>query len=83
MKSTVSVINGDELSRGVLASETHNTYYTDQKDRIEMFTEGDTIVFRKCALPCAICNETKDTKYYKGKLICQDCIDVIKEIAGR
>jgi transcriptional pleiotropic regulator of transition state genes len=83
MKSTVSVIKSDELNRGVLASETHNTFYTDQKDRIEMFTEGNTIVFRKCAPPCAICNAAKDTTHYKGKLICQDCIDVIKEIAGR
>jgi len=68
---------------GELASETLKVNDNEQKGGVEIFAEGDTINLRKFASRCVFCNTAKSTKEYKGKLICQDCIDVIKEIAGQ
>jgi len=78
MKATVNVRKIDAL-----ASETVKVYNDAQKDGFELITKGDAIIIRKCTQTCAVCNATRNTKQYSGKLICQDCIDVIKEIAGR
>ncbi|MDK9712286.1 AbrB family transcriptional regulator [Acidaminobacter sp.] len=77
MKATANVRIIDEL-----ASETFKVYDNERKDGVEIFTEGDTINLRKFVSRCVICNAAMSTKEYKGKLMCQDCIDVIKEIAA-
>ena len=66
-----------------IASETLKVYDTARKDGFELINEGDAIIIRKCTQACALCSATRKTKNYSGKLICQDCIYVIKEIAGQ
>ncbi|SCZ80370.1 hypothetical protein SAMN03080599_02227 [Acidaminobacter hydrogenoformans DSM 2784] len=64
-------------------SETLKVYDNERKDGVELIPEGDTIIIRRFTQTCALCNATRDIKPFSGKLICQDCIDVIKEIAGQ
>jgi len=78
MKTTGNVRKIDEP-----ISETLKVYDTAQKDGFELIPEGDTIIIRRCTQTCTLCNATRNTKHFNGKLICQDCIDVIKEIAGQ
>ena len=78
MKATANVRKIDEL-----ASETLKVYNTAQKDGFKILNEGDAIIIQRCTQTCAVCNAARNTKHFSGKLICQDCIDVIKEIAGQ
>lgn len=78
MISTANVRKIDEL-----ANETLKVYNDAQKDGFELITKGDTIIIQRCTQTCAVCNAARNTKHYSGKLICQECIDVIKEIAGQ
>lgn len=78
MKSTSNVRIIDEP-----ISENLKVYDNERKDGFELITRGDTIIIQRCNSRCALCNATRNTKHYSGKLICQDCIDVIKEITGQ
>lgn len=83
MKSTGSVRKVEDFRCSIIPDEIRKVYDYEQKDGIEIFSEGDTIIPRKYDPSCAICNAVKNTKAYKWKLICRDCIEVIKDIAGR
>ena len=48
------------------------------KDALEIYTDGEGIIFKKYEPACIFCGEAKNTKNYKGKIMCQHCIDEIK-----
>lgn len=77
MKSISNIRKIEEI-----ASETLKVYDNERKGGVEIFNEGITINLRKFAPRCVFCNASKSTKEYKGKLICQDCIEEIQEIKG-
>lgn len=77
MKSTGIVRRLDPLGRVVVPKELRNMLYLDAKDPVEVFTENDTIILRKYEPQCVLCGQMKDTKNFKGKLICASCIEVI------
>ena len=79
MKSTGIVRRVDELGRVVLPIELRRIFEINEKDALEIFTEGDTIVLKKYAPHCTLCDNVKNTIHIKGKLICQDCIKYIRE----
>lgn len=74
MKSTGIVRKVDELGRIVLPIELRRTLGIEEKDRIEIFVEGDSVVLRKYQPTCIFCENTKDLIPYKGKSICPDCV---------
>jgi hypothetical protein len=78
MKATANVRKIDEL-----ASETLKVYDTAQRMDLNLSTREIRLSYEGALTACALCNATRNTKHYKGKMICQDCIDVIKEIAGQ
>jgi transcriptional pleiotropic regulator of transition state genes len=82
MRSTGIVRKVDELGRVVLPIEVRRVYDVKEKDGLEIFTEGETIILKKYAPHCCFCETVRNTTNFKGKLICTDCIEVIKE-AGR
>ncbi|MBM7561485.1 AbrB/MazE/SpoVT family DNA-binding domain-containing protein [Fusibacter tunisiensis] len=79
MKSTGIVRKLDELGRIVIPIEVRRVLNIDVKDSLEIYTESDTIIFKKHTPHCFICGSSKNTIIFKGKLICRDCINVIKE----
>ncbi len=79
MKSTGVVRKVDELGRIVLPIEIRKVLDIKQKDAIEIFTDGDTIVLRKYEPACVFCNNTDDVIYFNGKRICAACIKSLKE----
>ena len=79
MKSTVIVRKVDELGRIVLPIELRRTLGIEEKDRIEIFVDGESIILRKYQPACIFCDNAKDIINYKGKNICPDCIRAMNE----
>lgn len=79
MKSTGIVRKVDELGRIVLPIELRRTLGIEEKDRIEIFVDGESIILRKYQPSCIFCDNAKDIINYKGKNICPDCIRAMNE----
>ena len=79
MKSTGIVRKVDELGRIVLPIELRRTLGIEEKDRIEIFVDGESIILRKYQPACIFCDNAKDIINYKGKNICTDCIRAMNE----
>ena len=79
MKSTGIVRKVDELGRIVLPIELRRTLGIEEKDRIEIFVDGESMILRKYQPACIFCDNAKDIINYKGKNICPDCIRAMNE----
>lgn len=79
MKSTGIVRKVDELGRIVLPIELRRTLGIEEKDRIEIFVDDESIILRKYQPACIFCDNAKDIINYKGKNICPDCIRAMSE----
>ena len=79
MKSTGIVRKVDELGRIVLPIELRRTLGIEEKDRIEIFVDGESIILRKYQPACIFSDNAKDIINYKGKNICPDCIRAMTE----
>lgn len=79
MKSTGILRKVDELGRIVLPIELRRTLGIEEKDRIEIFVDGESIILRKYQPACIFCDNAKDIINYKGKNICPDCIRAMNE----
>lgn len=79
MKSTGIVRKVDELGRIVLPIELRRTLGIEEKDRIEIFVDGESIILRKYQPACIFCDNANDIINYKGKNICPDCIRAMNE----
>ena len=78
MKSTGIVRKVDELGRIVLPIELRRTLGIEEKDRIEIFVDGESIILRKYQPACIFCDNAKDIINYKGKNICPECLKKLK-----
>ena len=74
MKSTGVVRQLDTLGRIVLPIELRRTMDIGVKDMLEIFVEGDEIILKKYQPSCIFCGNADNVTYYKGKLVCLDCI---------
>jgi transcriptional pleiotropic regulator of transition state genes len=79
MKSTGVVRKIDELGRIVLPKELRLTLDLEEKDPIEIFVDGSNIILKKYEPGCIFCGNVSDITYYKGKNICNSCIDDMKK----
>ena len=78
MKSTGLVRKVDELGRVVLPIELRRTLDIAEKDALEIYVDGSTIILKKYEPACIFCNDAKDVISYKGKNICQVCMQELK-----
>jgi len=83
LKSTGIVRRIDELGRVVIPSELRSIFEIREKDALEIFTEGNTIILRKYEPHCVICGSMDHTKNYRGKWICSSCIEFVKNDFNR
>lgn len=77
MKSTGIVRKVDELGRIVIPRELRRTLNIEEKDPLEIYVEGDRIIFRKYQPACIFCGEAKDIATFKGKNVCQGCLSAL------
>ena len=79
MKSTGIVRKVDELGRIVLPIELRRTLDIAEKDAIEIYVDGESIILKKYEPTCIFCGDAKNITVYKGKNICPDCIRAMNE----
>ncbi|NLJ78291.1 MAG: AbrB/MazE/SpoVT family DNA-binding domain-containing protein [Tissierellia bacterium] len=73
MKSIGIVRRIDELGRIVIPIELRRSLDIDVKDALEIFVDGENIVFKKYDPACIFCGQAKDVSSFKGKNICPAC----------
>ena len=78
MKSTGVVRKIDELGRIVLPIEIRKTLDIQQKDALELFTDGNKIILQKYQPSCIFCDQVEDIVYFNGKRVCSHCIEKMK-----
>jgi len=79
MKSTGIVRKVDELGRIVLPIEMRRTLDIAEKDSLEIYVDGDSIVLRKYQAACVFCGSLRSVVAFKGRNVCSDCIARLKE----
>lgn len=77
MKSTGIIRKIDELGRIVVPMNIRNKLDLKEKDSVEIYLSGSSIILKKFEPSCIFCNSTKDLKLYKDKLICAKCANKI------
>ena len=80
MKSTGIVRKVDELGRIVLPIEMRRTLDIGEKDALEIYVEGSSVILKKYKPSCVFCDATKDITVFKGKNICPKCMKELKEL---
>ena len=80
MKSTGIVRKADELGRIVLPIEMRRTLDIGEKDALEIYVEGSSVILKKYKPSCVFCDATKDITVFKGKNICPKCLKELKEL---
>ena len=78
MKSTGIVRKVDELGRIVLPIEMRRTLDIAERDSLEIFVDGDSIILKKYQPACIFCNQVDDVVYFNGKRVCTACIEKMK-----
>ena len=78
MKSTGIVRRIDDLGRIVLPVEIRKNLSLSSKDAVEIFVNEDTIVLKKYEPSCIFCGSGEDAKLYKGKIVCEKCLNDLK-----
>ena len=80
MKPTGIVRKVDELGRIVLPIEMRRTLDIGEKDALEIYVEGSSVILKKYKPSCVFCDATKDITVFKGKNICPKCLKELKEL---
>jgi transcriptional pleiotropic regulator of transition state genes len=83
MKNTGMVRKIDELGRIVLPKELRKVLNIGEKDPIEIYTEGNSIILTKHESCCVFCGRTQDDselKSFEDKIVCKCCADGIARI---
>ena len=80
MKSTGIVRRVDELGRVVIPIEIRNQFGIAEKDPIEIYVDGSSIILRKFEPNCIFCGNTENLISYNDKLICEDCSKKISKM---
>ena len=80
MKSTGIVRKVDELGRIVLPIELRRTLDISERDALEIYVDGSSIILKKYQPSCIFCDDATDIISYKGKNVCAKCM---KELAKK
>ena len=78
MKSVGIIRRVDDLGRIVIPKEVRKAYEINNGDPIEIFTNGDMIVFKKFSSVCIFCDSKDNLELFKDKSICPECFKDFK-----
>ena len=79
MKSTGLVRKVDELGRIVLPIDLRRTLDIAERDPLEIYVDGTSIILKKYEPACIFCGDSKDVAIFKGKNVCQSCLKELTE----
>lgn len=80
MKSTGIVRKVDELGRVVLPKELRTTLDIAQKDPLEIYIDGNSIILKKYEPACIFCGDAANVVSYMDKKVCKNCIAKLDKI---
>lgn len=80
MKSTGIIRRVDELGRVVIPKEIRKKLEICEKDPIEIYIDGHSIVLKKVETNCIFCGADKNLIEFQDKSICSKCLQNIKEL---
>ena len=83
MKSTGIIRRMDELGRVVIPIEIRNQFNIAEKDPMEIYVDGSSIVLKKFEPNCIFCGNTKNLLEFNDKLICEKCSKKISELNNK
>ncbi len=73
MKATGIVRKVDELGRIVLPIELRRNLDIAERDELEIYVEGDSVILRKHEATCVFCGGPAVYRH-RGKSICAECM---------
>lgn len=73
MRATGFVRKLDELGRVFIPIELRRALNIKEKDSLEIFVDGSSIVIKKYAPACIFCGSATEINSFKGKNICASC----------
>ena len=82
MKSTGIVRKVDELGRIVLPIELRRTLDIAERDPLEIYVDGPSIILKKYMPACIFCGESRDVVQFKGKNVCPKCLKELAQTQG-
>ena len=80
MKATGILRKIDGLGRIVIPMEIRNKLEIAENDPLEIHVEGSSIVLRKYEPDCTFCGSSRNVVEYKGKNVCEKCINELKNM---
>lgn len=80
MKATGIVRKVDELGRIVLPIELRRTLDIAERDPLEIYVDGPSIILRKYEPACIFCGSSKDVEVFREKNICPVCKKELAEL---
>jgi len=80
MKSTGIVRKVDDLGRIVIPIEMRRTLDIAEKDALEIYVEGSSVILKKYKPSCIFCDSSKDISVFKGKNVCPKCLKELKNL---
>ena len=78
MKTTGIVRKIDDLGRIVLPIELRRTLSIAERDSIEIYVDSDQIILKKYQPSCVFCGSSENLTEFKDKIICEKCIEALK-----
>ena len=60
--------------------ELRNKLGIKEKDPIEIYVDGSSVILKKYQPNCVFCGGTKNLVEYKDKLVCEKCREKINEL---
>lgn len=81
MKSTGIVRKVDELGRVVIPIELRRTLGIEERDSLEIYVDGEQIILKKYQPACIFCGNAKNVVNFRDKMICPDCLQLMKEVS--
>jgi len=71
----------DELGRIVLPIEMRRTLDIAERDALEIYVEGSSVILKKYKPSCVFCDATKDITLFKGKNVCPKCVKELSRLS--
>ena len=81
VKATGIVRKVDELGRIVLPIEMRRTLDIAEKDALEIYVEGSSVILKKYKPSCIFCDATKNVTMFKNKCVCPKCLRELRLLA--
>jgi transcriptional pleiotropic regulator of transition state genes len=83
MKSTGIIRRVDELGRVVIPIEIRNKLNIFEKDPVEIYVDGSSIILKKYEPNCIFCGNTDHLVEYKNKLVCNKCANQLNLLQSK